>query len=111
MHIEITPENLLVQLGYHTTEVMMDQMNTIFKNTNNFNNFSKHLLSLNDEIEHLGGFVAMSNSFGHLKIKTENTKEDNLIAFREAISKWSDKYKVDLKKVDGKDTYYIIGQE
>ena len=111
MHIEITPENLLIQLGYTNSEVMLEQMNAIFKNTNNFDKFSKHILSLNDEIQHYGGYIAMSNSLGYLKIKTDNKKEEIVSAFLSTLEQWSDKYKVALEKVEGQNTFYIIGQK
>ena len=70
MHIEITPENLLIQLGYPANPVMIKQMEVIIANTEHFDTFSKHILSLNDELKHLNGFIAISNSTQYLKIKT-----------------------------------------
>ncbi|NKQ40471.1 MAG: hypothetical protein HF962_02750 [Sulfurovum sp.] len=110
MHIDITPENLLIQLGYPTTPVMLEQMKDIIDNTRGFSKFSKHILSLNDELRHLAGYIAMSNSFKYLKIKTDNSSTDDVSAFVKTLNKWSDKYKVSLEKVDGKNTFYVIGQ-
>lgn len=111
MNINITAENLLVQLGYPTTEVMMEQMNNIIDHTKGFERFSKHLLGLNDDLQHYGGYIAMSNSFSKLKIKTDNTRKEDLLAFEYLIEQWSDKYKVSLRKIDDRETYYIIGQK
>jgi hypothetical protein len=110
MHIDITPENLLIQLGYPANPVTIKQMEVIIANTQQFDAFSKHILSLNDELKHLNGFIAMSNSTQYLKIKTENSKAEELTPFLETLEKWSDKYKVTLKRVEGKNTFYIIGQ-
>ncbi len=111
MHIDITPENLLIQLGYPTTPVMMEQMKEIMANTDGFDKFSKHLLSLNDELQHVGGYIAMSNSAKFLKIKTDKLGENDIEAFEEILNRWSEKYKVELKKVEGKNTFYIIGHK
>jgi len=110
MHIEITPENLLIQLGYPTTPATIGQMEAIIANTEHFDSFSKHILSLNDELKHFGGFIAMSNSLPYLKIKTESSREEEVTPFIETLEKWSEKYKVTLKRVEGKNTFYIIGQ-
>jgi len=110
MHIQITPENLLIQLGYPATPSTLAQMEAIFQNTKGFENFSKHILSLQDELKHYGGFIAMSNSSKYLKIKTEYTRAEDVEPFIEVLEKWSEKYKVSLKKVEGKNTFYILGQ-
>ena len=53
----------------------------------------------------------MSNSKDHFKIKCdEDTSADNLAAFTQLVKYWADKYKVELQKVENKNTYYIIGQ-
>ncbi len=110
MNIEITPENLLIQLGYQTTPVLMKQMEAIIANTPNFNTFSKHLLSLHDGLQHINGYIAMSNSHDHLKIKTESSSDADFAEFKEILEKWSSKYKVTLNRIEGKPTFYIIGQ-
>ncbi len=111
MNIDMTSETLLVQLGYTASKTMVEQMNNIIQNTKKFNNFSKHILSLNDELQHLGAFVALSNSHQYLKIKIDDSQSDVLTKFENIINKWANKYKVKLEKVKGRNTYYIIGQE
>jgi len=110
MHLDLTPEALLVQLGYTKNEQTLEQMNNIIKNTKDFNKFSQHIPSFNDALAVEKGFIAMSNSEDHLKIKCEeDSNADNLAAFTDLVEHWADKYKLDLHKVDGKSTYYIIG--
>ncbi|MEA1953669.1 MAG: hypothetical protein U9O24_04705 [Campylobacterota bacterium] len=112
MHIELTPEVLLVQLGYPKNESEFNQMNRIIENTKGFENFSQHILSLNDALTIEKAFIAMSNSTEHLKIKCkEDPSADNITAFKELVKHWADKYKVEVKKVENKNTYYIIGQK
>jgi len=111
MHLDLTPEALLVQLGYTRTEQTLQQMNNIIANTKDFDKFSQHLPSFNDALAIEKGFIAMSNSEDHLKIKCdEDSNADNLSAFTELVTHWADKYKLQLQKVEGKNTYYILGQ-
>lgn len=112
MHIELTPEALLTQLGYATSEQSMEQIEKTIDNTKGFNNFSKHILSLHDELAHLKGFVALSNSKDVFKIKgSEDTSKEIQKEFSDLVHHWSTKYKIATKQVDSKPTYYILGQE
>ena len=112
MHLELTPEALLAQLGYTKTEQTLKQMNDIISNTDGFEKFSGHLLSFNDALAVEKGFIAMSNSENYLKIKcNEDISADNLSAFTELVKHWADKYKMKLKQVENKNTYYIIGHK
>jgi len=112
MHLEFTPEALLAQLGYSKTEQTLTQMNNIIKNTKNFDAFSQHIPAFNDALAIEKGFIAMSNSENYLKIKCqEDPSADNLSAFTALVNHWADKYKLELKQVENKNTYYIIGQK
>ena len=112
MHLDLTPEALLAQLGYTKTEQTLKQINDIIDNTKNFDKFSQHIPSFNDALAVEKGYIAMSNSEDHLKIKCdEDSSADNLSAFRELVKHWADKYKLELKQVENKNTYYIIGQK
>jgi hypothetical protein len=110
MHIDITPENLLIQLGYPVNDALMAQMQRTMEATSSFDAFSKHLLALKDEIEHYDGYLALSNSRDALKIKSDATQVAEVEAYRNVLKKWSDKYKVALQQVGETNTYYILGQ-
>ncbi|MCK4441703.1 MAG: hypothetical protein KAU90_06830 [Sulfurovaceae bacterium] len=111
MNIDLTPEVLLSQLGYSKTEQSIQQMKKIINNTNNFKNFSNHILSLNDNLAPFKGFVAMSNSQDNLKIKgSEDISSEIKEAFKNKVENWAKKYKVKVQRVSNKPTYYIIGQ-
>lgn len=110
MHIDITPEAILTQLGYTPSESTVAQMERIIKNTKGFDKFAKHIFSLSDSLKHMHGFIAPSNSNDYLKIKSEeDVAKEIMDEFHEAIRHWADKYKVEIEKVPGKETYYIIG--
>jgi hypothetical protein len=111
MHLELSAEALLAQLGYSKTEQTLKQINDIIENTRNFNKFSQHIPSFNDALAVDKGFIAMSNSKNYLKIKCNaDISADNLKAFSDLVNHWKDKYKLELKQVENKNTYYIIGQ-
>lgn len=110
MHLDLTPEALLAQLGYIKTEQTLKQINNIIANTEGFEKFSPHIPSFNDALAVEKGFIAMSNSEDHLKVKcNEDISADNLTAFTALVKHWSEKYKLELKQVANKNTYYIIG--
>ena len=110
MHLDLTPEALLAQLGYSKTEQTLKQMNNIIDNTEGFEKFSPHIPSFNDALAVEKGFIAMSNSENYLKIKcNEDVSADNLAAFTKLVKHWSDKYKLELKQVHAKNTYYLLG--
>ena len=111
MHLNLTAEALLAQLGYTKNKQTIKQMNDIMNNTKKFDNFSQHILSFNDALAVEKSFIAMSNSEKYLKIKCkEDISADNLTAFTNLVEHWATKYKLELKKVEKKNTYYIIGQ-
>jgi len=112
MHLDLTPEALLTQLGYTNTDQTLKQMNNIIANTEGFDKFSQHIFSFNDALAVEKSFIAMSNSENYLKIKChEDSSADNLSAFTDMVKHWADKYKLELKKVENKNTYYIIGHK
>jgi len=110
MHLNLTPEALLTQLGYRKSEQTLKQINNIIDNTEGFKKFSQHIPSFNDALSVEKAYIAMSNSENYLKIKCdEDISADNISAFTKLVKEWADKYKLDLKRVDNKNTYYIIG--
>lgn len=112
MHLDLTPEALLAQLGYTPNEQTLKQINNIIVNTKGFEKFSQHIPSFNDALAVEKGFIAMSNSEDHLKIKCEeDINADNLSAFTALVKHWAEKYKLELKQVENKNTYYIIGHK
>jgi len=110
MHLDLTPEALLKQLGYPVTKQTLAQIERIFSATEGLEKFLPHIPSFSDALAVEKGYIAMSNSVDHLKIKCDpDSNADNLTAFTELVEHWADKYKLKLKKVAHKPTYYIIG--
>ncbi|MDD2356428.1 MAG: hypothetical protein PHX13_00785 [Thiovulaceae bacterium] len=100
---------MLNQLGYIPNDILIDQFQKIKENTIGYEKIEKHIMDLHDALKPLNSHVAMSNSNDYLKIKIEAIipalKEEAL----EKVEHFSDKFKVELQKVDGKDTFYILG--
>ena len=111
MQIELTPEALLAQLGYAASDKSIEQIKRTITNTKGYEHFSKHILSLHDELAHIKGFVALSNSKDVFKIKgSEDTSKEIQDEFNELVKHWAEKYKVEIEQVGKKPTYYILGQ-
>lgn len=99
----------ITQLGYDTNEHIIQQMNSILNKNGNITKLFNHLITLHDKLKHINGFVAMSNSENVLKIKCENSSPKLLEEFHEIVKKFKDKYKLNLKKLENKEVYYIVG--
>ena len=111
MNIELSPEALLTQLGYSASDKSVEQIKKTIANTKGFENFSKHILALHDELAHIKGVVALSNSKDVFKIKgSVDTSKEIQEEFHELIKHWSEKYKITIEQVGKKPTYYILGQ-
>jgi len=108
--VKYTVDAMLTQLGYTINESVKTQMENIIKNTKDFMDIQKHIIQLNDALKPFQAHIAMSNSNDYLKIKNESSKE-SLKKVDDMINDWAKKYKINLKKVDGKETYYILGKE
>lgn len=110
MHLDVTSEVLLSQLGYQKSDATFKQAEAIIANTKGFDRFAKHIISLNDTLKHMNAYVALSNSDNYLKIKCDDHDAPEIMQeFRDELDHWSNKYNVALKKVDGKEVYYILG--
>lgn len=112
MHLDVTPEVLIAQLELGHGEATLNQTKKTIENTKEFDKFAKHIISLNDKLKHMNAFIALSNSESYLKIKcdTQNDSPAVVEEFKDTIKQWSEKYHVELQKVDNKDVYYIVGR-
>ncbi|MEA3374125.1 MAG: hypothetical protein U9Q62_10625 [Campylobacterota bacterium] len=102
-------EAMLNQLGYAPNEALLGQLERIIDNTASFEKIQKHIFELHKALKVDDSFVAMSNSNDHFKIKLEAPSQELKEEAYAKVMHFADKYKVKLQKVDGKDTYYIIG--
>lgn len=110
MHLDVSPEVLLSQLGYSKSDSSMRQAEMVMNQTKDFNKFSKHIISLNDHLKKMNAYVGLSNSSDFLKIKCdENDANEILEEFHEEVTHWAGKYNVNLQKLNGKHVYYILG--
>ncbi len=104
-----TVEAMLTQLGYTINDSVKKQMEDIINNTRDFSDIQKHIIQLSDTLKPFQAYIAMSNSNSYLKIKNESPKE-SIKKVDEMIQEWATKYKINLQKVKGKETYYILGK-
>jgi hypothetical protein len=111
MSIKADVENILIQLGYPVNEATTAQLEAIIANTPGFYEFAKHIFSLQDELKRFNATVAMSNSHSYLKLKSDSKDPVEVEDFESIIKAWAEKYKVELQKVENKNTYYVIGKK
>jgi hypothetical protein len=105
----MTHEAILNQLGYTPNEALSLQLGRIEANTHGYEKIIKHILDLHEVLKTDESYVALSNSNDYFKIKIDATGEVNKADALEKINHFADKYKVELQKVEGKPTYYILG--
>lgn len=103
-------DSMLIQLGYSVNEGTINQMKAVLSKCDLDEKELKHVLELNEKIKPLKGYVAMSNSNEFLKIKNEANSDELTASVREIILEWAQRYKINLQKVEGKETFYIIGR-
>jgi len=100
---------ILKQLGYVPNEALLSQLEGIKINTHAYEKIEKHMLDLNDHLKVNNSHVAMSNSESYFKIKIGSLSDECKVEAYEKIDHFSDKFKVNVKRVEGKDTFYILG--
>ena len=94
---------LLNQLGYNENDATAAQVKRILNNCDGLNLSS--IITLNDHLKPLGGFVAMSGSEDVFKIKNAGKTPDAL----SVIENWAEKNKISIKRVN-ENTHYILGK-
>jgi acetolactate synthase small subunit len=105
----MTTEAMLKQLGYVPNDALLQQLEVIQSNTQGYEKIQKHILDLHDHLKVDNAYVALSNSHNYLKIKIESPTPELAQEAKEKIEHFSEKFKVALEKVEGKNTYYILG--
>ena len=102
-------EAMLIQLGYAPNEALLTQLEKIENNTPGYEKIQKHIMDLHDHLKVNNSYVAMSNSNSYFKIKIESNTPELAQEAHEKVHHFSEKFKIEVKKVDNKETYYIIG--
>jgi len=107
----MTHDAILNQLGLIPNETLLVQLENIEKNTHGYEKIIKHIMDLHETLKTSESYVALSNSNDYFKIKIDATSDISKSEAKEKINHFCEKYKVEIQKVDGKPTYYILGFE
>ena len=102
-------EAMLKQLGYAPNDALLAQIDRIVDNTKSFEKIQKHILDLHEHLKVDNSYVAMSNSEDYFKIKIEAPSPERTEEAIEKIDHFADKFKVALQRLEGKNTYYVLG--
>lgn len=100
---------MLTQLGYSPNTALVNQLEKIENNTKGYEKIQKHIMDLHDHLKVDGSFVALSNSEDYFKIKVEASSLELAEEAHEKIKHFSEKFKIEVNKIENKDTYYIVG--
>ena len=100
---------MLRQLGYAPNEALLSQIENIENNTKGYEKIQKHIMDLHDHLKVDDSFVALSNSENYFKIKIEAPSPERTQEAHEKVKRFVEKFKIEIKKLENKDTYYIIG--
>ncbi len=106
----LTNESLITLLGYTINKGTSEQLDKVVANTKGFEQIKKHIVNLSDMLKTHKSYITLSNSQNYLKIKSKATCPEIVKNTHQIIHEWAKKYKIELKKVLNKDTYYIVGQ-
>jgi len=102
-------EAILTQLGYVPNDALKKQLKEIQESTPEYDKIEKHILDLNEHLKVNNAYVALSNTTNYLKIKVDSPTPELAEEAHEKIKHFSEKYKVEIKKLPNKETYYILG--
>ncbi|MDY0116382.1 MAG: hypothetical protein RBR59_02270 [Sulfurimonadaceae bacterium] len=102
-------EAVLVQLGYTPNDALLAQLEKIEKNTHGYEKLIKHIIDLHNALKVDGSYIAMSNSENYFKIKIGEVSPEITEQAHAKVEHFSEKYKATMLKVEGKETFYIIG--
>ena len=100
---------MLTQLGYSPNDALLKQLEEIEKNTLGYEKIQKHIMDLHDHLKVNSAYVALSNSNSYFKIKIDSPTDALVKEAHEKVAHFSDKFKVEVEKLENKETYYIIG--
>jgi len=102
-------EAMLIQLGYAPNEALVKQLEAIENNTLEYEKIQKHIMDLHDHLKVNSAYVALSNSNNYFKIKIDSPTPELALEAHEKVERFSEKFKVAIKKLENKETYYIEG--
>ncbi|MBT5935899.1 hypothetical protein [Sulfurimonas sp.] len=102
-------EAMLTQLGYAPNDALVKQLTNIVNNTKGYEKIQKHIMDLHNHLQVNNSYVALSNSSDYFKIKIESKTEELSQEAHEKVEHFSNKFKVEIKQLETKNTYYIIG--
>ncbi len=102
---------ILSHFGYSANDGLTRQVERILSQCDLNDTDLSHLFSLHDKIDKFSGFVAISNSEDVFKIKCQATAPADIRNFNEIVIDWAQKYQLNIRKVAGKETYYLLGRK
>ena len=107
----VTAEALALQLNLGKTSAIFADVQKRMDNTKGFNDFAKHILTLNDSLQPIQAYVGLSNNSNYFKIKCIHSSETIQKTFQKIVYDFGEKYKINFEKIPEKNVYYMIGKD
>lgn len=102
---------VLTSLGYTPNDALKAQVKRCIEEAGLSVPDLDKIAELNEEIKTMGGYVALSNSEDVFKIKCETSDITALKEFNLAVYNWGQENGFKVKKLDGKEVFYIRGKD
>ena len=102
---------VLTSLGYTPNDALKAQVKRCIEEAGLSVPDLDKIAELNEEIKTMGGYVALSNSEDVFKSKCETSDITALKEFNLAVYNWSQENGFKVKKLDGKEVFYIRGKD
>lgn len=104
-------EKILLALGYSVNDGTINKLRNILSKSDLNESEIDKILALNEKIDMYDSNVMMSNSHDYFKIKIQSSDPKEIEAANEIINAWAKKHKILIKKLENKETYYIISRD
>lgn len=102
---------VLVSLGYNPNDALKEQVRRCIEDAGLSVPDLDKIAALHEDIQVFKGYVALSNSEDVFKVKCEATDPTMLKDFNITVYNWSQENGFKVKKLDGKEVYYITGKD
>ena len=102
---------VLTSLGYTPNDALKAQVKRCIEEAGLSVPDLDKIAELNEKIKTMGGYVVLSNSEDVFKIKCETSDITTLKEFNLAVYNWGQENGFKVKKLDGKEVFYIRGKD
>lgn len=101
---------ILTSLGYTPNDALKAQVKRCVEDAGLSVPDLDKIAELHESVRAFGGYVALSNSEDVFKVKCETSDAKAVKEFNLAVHQWGEDNAFKVKKLDGKEVFYITGK-